>query len=51
MRNLLEKNNFDLVFFNHGIYVPQGLIGEVCREKNTSVVNWNPGYKKSNIYF
>jgi hypothetical protein len=49
--NLLEKNTYDVVCFNHGIYVPQGIIGEVCRRKDTAVVNWNPSYRKSTFIF
>lgn len=48
---LLETNDYDVVCFNHGIYVPQGIIGEVCRQKNISVVNWNPSYRKSTFIF
>lgn len=49
--NLLEKKTYDVVCFNHGIYVPQGIIGEVCRQKNVAVVNWNPSYRKSTFIF
>lgn len=37
--------------FNHGIYVPQGLIGEVAREHGIRVVNWNPAYRKKCFIF
>ena len=30
---LLEQNNYDVVCFHHGIYVPQGLITQVCQKK------------------
>lgn len=48
---LLEKYNFSSAIFNHGIYVPQGLIGEVCRKKQVHVVNWNPAYRKKCFIF
>ena len=51
MNKLLSLNQYESVFFNHGIYVPQGLIGEVCRKKEVSIVNWNPGYKKKTFIF
>jgi len=51
MRNLLTQEKFDVCVFNHGIYVPQGLIGEVCREKGLRVVNWNPAYRKGCFIF
>ncbi len=47
MRNLLAADHFDVCLLNHGIYVPQGLIAEVCREQGVRVVTWNPAYRKS----
>ncbi len=49
--NLLASNTFDSAIFHHGIYVPQGLIGEVCRKKGVRVVNWNPAYRKQCFIF
>jgi hypothetical protein len=37
--------------FHHGIYVPQGLTGEVCRQRQIPVVNWNPSYRKNTFIF
>jgi len=48
---LLEKEDFKVAVFHHGIYVPQGLIGEVCRKKGIRVVNWNPAYRKRCFIF
>ncbi len=42
---------FESSVFHHGIYVPQGLIGEVLRAEGTRVVNWNPGYRKQTFIF
>lgn len=50
-RNLLRKNDYDIVVFHHGIYVPQGVIGEVCRAEGVKVVNWNPSYRKNTFVF
>lgn len=50
-RRLLDKYQFASVCFNHGIYVPQGLIGEVARQRSVRVVNWNPGYRKRRFIF
>ncbi len=50
-RGLLARHDFTAMCFNHGIYVPQGLIGEVAREQNVRVVNWNPGYRKQRFIF
>lgn len=49
--NLLDKIHFDSIVFHHGIYVPQGLIGEVCRKRKKHVVNWNPAYRKKCFIF
>lgn len=48
---LLDRNNFAAACFHHGIYVPQGLIGEVARARNVRVVNWNPAYRKKCFIF
>lgn len=50
-RRLLDKINFECVVFNHGIYVPQGITGEVCRRMNIRVANWNPAYRKRCFIF
>jgi len=51
IRNLFRKYRYECVVFNHGIYVPQGLIGEVCRQEEIRVVNWNPAYRKNCFIF
>jgi hypothetical protein len=51
LQELLKKNAYDVACFNHGIYVPQGLIGEVCRQRGVRVVNWNPAYRKHCFIF
>jgi hypothetical protein len=48
---LLNRKKFDVVVFHHGIYVPQGLIGEVCRKRGIRVVNSNPAYRKQTFVF
>lgn len=50
-KNLLASHPFETAVFHHGIYVPQGLIGEVCRKKGVHVVNWNPAYRKQCFIF
>jgi hypothetical protein len=49
--NLLGRNKFDVACFHHGIYSPQGLVGEVCRKQGVRVVNWNPAYRKHCFIF
>lgn len=51
MYNITKSDQYDCAVFHHGIYVPQGIIGEVCRKKEIHVVNWTPGYKKQSFIF
>lgn len=48
---LLDKYDFRVACFHHGIYSPQGIIGEVCRSRGVRVVNWNPAYRKNCFIF
>lgn len=49
--NLLKTHKYECAVFNHGIYVPQGITGEVARSCDTRVVNWNPAYRKQCFIF
>jgi len=51
MTRLLRTQTFEVAVFHHGIYVPQGLVGEVCRREGVRVVNWNPAYRKQRFIF
>jgi hypothetical protein len=51
MDRILKKGGYDVVCANHGIYVPQGVIGEVARARGVRVVNWNPAYRRSCFIF
>jgi hypothetical protein len=51
MEGLFDAHQFVSACFNHGIYVPQGLVGDVARSKNVRVVNWLPGYRKRRFIF
>lgn len=48
---VLEKYQPEVALFHHGIYVPQGIIGEVCRNQGVRVVNWQVGYRKKCFIF
>jgi hypothetical protein len=48
---LLRRRPFVAACFNHGIYAPQGVVGEVCRAASTRVVNWNVAYRKRCFIF
>ena len=50
-RNLLASYRYECAVFHHGIYVPQGIIGEVARKYDVRVVNWNPAYRKNCFIF
>lgn len=50
-QSLVQLHNYSVAVFHHGIYVPQGLIGEVCRQSGTRVVNWVPAYRKKCFTF
>jgi len=50
-RRLFSTHSFECAAFHHGIYVPQGLIGEVARQRGVRVVNWNPAYRKKCFIF
>ena len=51
VERLLAQVRYDAAVFHHGIYVPQGIIGEVCRKHGVRVVNWNPAYRKHSFVF
>lgn len=46
MRRLLRGTAFRAVVAQHGIYVPQGIVGEVARAEGVRVANWNVAYRK-----
>lgn len=50
-KKLLQSEQYDVAVFHHGIYVPQGIIGEVMRQHGVRVVNWNPAYRKNCFIF
>lgn len=37
--------------FHHGIYVPQGIVGEVCRREDVHVANWVVAYRQNTLTF
>jgi putative flippase GtrA len=48
---LLRENKYDVAVFHHGIYVPQGVVGDVCRLHGVRVVNWTPAYRDRSYLF
>ena len=50
-RKLMRAEEWQRAVFHHGIYVPQGVIGEVARQEKVPVVNWNTAYRKQRFIF
>jgi hypothetical protein len=50
-RNLLGRERLDRACFHHGIYVPQGLIAEACRQAAVPIVTWNVAYRSGCFLF
>jgi hypothetical protein len=51
MQNLLARDGVDRACFHHGIYVPQGLIAETCRQAGVPLATWNVAYRKGCFLF
>ena len=50
-RRLLGQEGYEAACFNHGIYIPHGVVGEAARHRGVRVVNWNPGYRRQSFIF
>ena len=50
-QRLFTQREFACAVFQHGIYVPQGVFGDVARQRNVRVVNWNLAYRKRRFLF
>ena len=48
---LLAEKSYDVAVFHHGLYVPQGPVGEVCRSLGVRVVNWVVAYRNNSFIF
>ena len=46
---LLTANDYDVAVFHHGLYVPQGPVGEVCRSLGVRVANWVVAYRNNSF--
>lgn len=51
IEKIISKEEYNIAVFHHGIYVPQGIIGEVCRKRNVRVVNWVMAYRRQCFIF
>lgn len=50
-RRLLKQERFDAVTLHHGIYIPQGIVTDVCRKEGIPVSTWNVAYRKQCFIF
>ncbi|HJU48579.1 MAG TPA: hypothetical protein VJ689_10610 [Gaiellaceae bacterium] len=48
---VLETLRPDVVTAHHGVYVPQGVLGEVARREGIRVVNWGTSYRDRTFIF
>jgi hypothetical protein len=48
---LLNEHSYVSATFNHGIYVPQGIVGAVARRHAVRVVTWMVAYRKRSFIF
>lgn len=46
---LLDSVRPDVLVGHHGVYVPQGVLGEVARRRGVRVVNWGAAYRDRTI--
>ena len=51
IQTIQHKHKFESAVFHHGIYVPQGIIGEVARANHVRVSNWQVAYRKKCFIF
>jgi hypothetical protein len=48
---ILEDFAPDCIVAHHGVYVPQGVLGEVARRAGVEVVNWGPSYRNTTVIY
>ena len=51
MRRLAREQGFECAVFTHGIYIPWGIVAEVCRQEGVRVATWNVAYRKRRFIF
>lgn len=47
----LEELHPECMAGHHGVYVPQGVFGEVARRQSVRVANWGPSYRDRTIIY
>jgi hypothetical protein len=51
LRRALEQLEPEVVVAHHGVYVPQGVLGEVARNAGVRVVNWGTSYRDRTVIY
>jgi len=51
LKRLFTERKFVCASFHHGIYVPQGIVGETARRLGVRVANWVVAYRKRRFVF
>jgi len=51
VQRCLELTDAQVVVSHHGIYVPQGIVGQVARSRGVRVVNWATSYRDQTVIF
>ncbi len=49
--SLLDRFPIERAVFHHGIYIPQGVVGEVCRKRSVPLANWVVAYRRNTVIF
>ena len=47
----LDRFEPEILVAHHGVYVPQGVLGEVARQLGVRVVNWGTSYRDRTVIF
>ena len=50
-KRLILQEKVQHAAFHHGIYVPQGIVGEVCRAHDVHLANWVVAYRQNTLIF
>jgi hypothetical protein len=51
IRNLIIQHNPNTIVSHHGVYIPQGVVGEVARRNSVDVTNWGPSYRNTTVIY
>jgi hypothetical protein len=51
LRRALERLEPEVVVAHHGVYLPQGVLGEVARSLGVRVVNWGTSYRDRTVIY